>query len=369
MWKLFVSLSFSLLLSCSSKPEQRGLSSFSVIDISGTCLGIADYGFGRKGLKWPAVRMYLHPSQEEPGAYNAVLLEYNGFAKTGVRYGANKRSKKLSNILGYLNDITNNLQVYRLLPSSNNPLKFEMFPLKVVGEKIEVNTDVTPAVLTLAKKRNKKRPLEGAELTSNGSIPGLVKRIFFPDPDGIKKGNQPGAYDEGGGRFGQNHPDDGKDFQYSLARAIYSLADLKSTWRKKFLPGAYLSAYNKKDDVVLDLSTKGKSLGANFKINPDYSDMNPLERAAIFTSPHSSILRGQFRSTEPVDGMFLFHNESSDRYTQMVVEGRIGVFVDIFDATESLGQDVVELAMVNPNDPKDFLMYYEHPDNGEGEGN
>ena len=45
------------------------------------------------------------------------------------------------------------------------------------------------------------------------------------------------------------------------------------------------------------------------------------------------------------------------------VTNRIGLFIDIFDATISRNEDVVELALVNPNNSRDFLMYYEHPDN------
>ena len=45
----------------------------------------------------------------------------------------------------------------------------------------------------------------------------------------------------------------------------------------------------------------------------------------------------------------------------------MALFLDVFDASKTkLKQDVVELVFVDSKDTKDFLMYYEHPDNGEG---
>jgi hypothetical protein len=42
---------------------------------------------------------------------------------------------------------------------------------------------------------------------------------------------------------------------------------------------------------------------------------------------------------------------------------RIGLFLDVFDgsAPEAGSHLVTELAFTNPQDPEDFMMYYEHP--------
>jgi hypothetical protein len=64
--------------------------------------------------------------------------------------------------------------------------------------------------------------------------------------------------------------------------------------------------------------------------------------------------------------MFIFKSVDAEESTKKIVEGRIGLFIDIFDATKSLNQDVVELCLIDSENPEDFLMYYEHPDNGEG---
>ena len=55
----------------------------------------------------------------------------------------------------------------------------------------------------------------------------------------------------------------------------------------------------------------------------------------------------------------------SDDKTKEEVEGRICLFIDVFDASAALNQKVVEIAFINPKDPEDFLMYYEHPDNAD----
>ena len=52
--------------------------------------------------------------------------------------------------------------------------------------------------------------------------------------------------------------------------------------------------------------------------------------------------------------------------TTSEVKDRIGLFIDILDATKALNQDVVKFTLINPEDLSDFLMYYEDPENGEG---
>lgn len=102
---------------------------------------------------------------------------------------------------------------------------------------------------------------------------------------------------------------------------------------------------------------------------PGYVASNKLpkaERAKMFTNKQSAFLKGNFSVSEPRDGMFLFNTVKATKSTKAIVEGKIGLFIDIFDATKALGQDVVELCLINTDDPKDFLMYYEDPANGEG---
>jgi hypothetical protein len=82
--------------------------------------------------------------------------------------------------------------------------------------------------------------------------------------------------------------------------------------------------------------------------------------------PDSAFLKGEFTISEPRDGMFLYHSVNADNKTNDVVKNKIGLFIDVFDATKSLGQDVVELALIDSEKPADSLMYYEDPENGEG---
>ena len=91
-------------------------------------------------------------------------------------------------------------------------------------------------------------------------------------------------------------------------------------------------------------------------------------RERIFTNKKSAYIHGRFKVTEPRDGMFIFKPlqiKGNNLVNERFVEGRIGVLIDIFD-NSAHGQDVVELIMVNTRKPTDFLMYYEHPDNGDG---
>ena len=74
----------------------------------------------------------------------------------------------------------------------------------------------------------------------------------------------------------------------------------------------------------------------------------------MFTNPKSAFLKGVFSVSEPHDGMFLFSPIKTNKKTINIVKGRIGLFIDIFDATKSLKMDVVELALINPDDPEDF---------------
>jgi hypothetical protein len=155
--------------------------------------------------------------------------------------------------------------------------------------------------------------------------------------------------------------------QYSIANATYTRVGLDSTWRKEFLPGPYLSAYARNNDEVLTLRKTRKGEYMNFILNPEMADKKPKSREKMFTNKKSAFLKGNFESIEAADGMFLVKPMEATAATVNVLNGRIGLFIDIFDATKALNQDVVELVFVNTEDPEDFLMYYEHPENGEGQ--
>ena len=236
---------------------------------------------------------------------------------------------------GYLNEITTKIWVFKATPVAGETNSYALNEVRVKDGQI-VPVDSSPTkFLDLSTEDDLRYPLEGA------STRGFQGKTLFPQQNWLPKGSA----------------------QHGLTTIVYSWVGLDSTWRKCFLPGPYLAAYEKPNDVVLDLGAENDMMTASFfesEIGKAFTAAHsPEERAAIFTHPDSAGLEGEFEVTEPVNGMFLFQNG-----TVNVVGNRIGLFIDVFDATEALGQDVVELALVNPEDPTDIMMYYEDPDNG-----
>ena len=333
-------VSLLMLVSCSSTNNSRKISSVEQA-LTGTYLGVANYGRGHKGPNKPAIRIYFHPIEEQEGHYNVVLLEYVNLLKMAPSYIASNKLPFIAKRTGFLKNINTKITAYEATPGATEGT-YELRPLVVVKDKIEVQEGVAPRILTLAADADPKNPIAGATLSSvRADGP---KEIWFPKEGDKKK----------------------KGFQYALAKTAYEKAKLESTWRKNFLKGPYLSQYYHKEDVVLKLRDNNV---AEFVQNPKYAKKNPKKRAKMFTHPDSALLNGSFTVTEPRDGMFLFHAENTDDKSKAIVEGKIALFIDIFDATKSLNQDVVELALIDSERPEDFLMYYEHPDNGEGTDN
>lgn len=307
-------------------------------DLTGTYLGIADYGSGHNGPNTPAIRIYFDPIKGENDKYNAVLLEYVDLLKMAPSYIASNKLPLVAKTFGYLKNITRTIAAYEVTPGSTQGT-FEMRPLVVVNDRIEVKQGAQPRILTLASDVNPLNPLEGATISSTSA--NGPKEIFFPKEGDDKK----------------------RGVQYRLAKTAYEKAKLESTWRKNFLKGPYLSQYYNRDDVVLKLTGEDT---AEFIQNPKHTNTPKKKRMDMFTNAKSAFLQGEFTVTEPRDGMFLFNSTSADVKTKEIVQGKIGLFIDIFDATKSLNQDVVELALIDSEAPEDFLMYYEDPQNGEG---
>lgn len=333
MKQIILYASLFALVACSN--ASRKISSVEK-ELTGTYLGVADYG-SKLGPNKPAVRIYFHPIEGQEGKYDVVLLEYVDLLKMAPSYIASNKLPFVAKTFGYLKNITNNISAYEAIPGAKEGT-FELRPLVVVGEKIEVKQDAQPRILTLAADGTVTSPLDGATLSSvNKNEP---KEIFFPKADSKDLGHQ-----------------------YKIAKLAYAKAKLESTWRKEYLKGPYLSQYYKRDDVVLKLRENN---AAEFVLNPSFEKMPVQKRSDMFTNPKSAFLKGNFTVSEPRDGMFLFHSVDADDKSKTIVESKIGLFIDIFDATKSLNQDVVELAFIDSEKPEDFLMYYEDPKNGEG---
>ncbi len=285
----------------------------------------------------PAVRLFMDKVEGEPGSYYGVLFQYASLPSVLPRYAAART--RLNKVLGFLNRIGTKISLYKFTPAAESG-SYEMHTLRVSNGRIEAAAQSNPPILVLAKDIKIHDPLGGAKIMINGK-----KKYSFPKDDGFWF----------------------KGIQYDLTRAVYRLADLDSTWRKKYLRGPYLAAYAKLDDLALTLASGSDGDSATFSVDPKFADVPVKKREKIYTNPKSAHIKGNFSVTQPLPGMFVLATKGDGQEGKEHVVNRIGLFIDIFDATRSLNQDVVELAFINPDDPKDFLMYYEHPDNGEGD--
>ena len=103
----------------------------------------------------------------------------------------------------------------------------------------------------------------------------------------------------------------------------------------RFFQVPYLSAYGRLNDTVLELSLEGGKQMTNFVINPEMKDKSNWRRRKMFTNKKSAFLDGSYEMIEPAEGMFLLRELDSNKKTNKVLSGRIGLFVDIFDGYKS----------------------------------
>ncbi len=327
-----------------------------------TYIGVAKYGYGKivrkrykergsvvwkkkkvpstSKSKFRAVRAYIDELPNQKNHYNVVLLEYVNLFEMAPKYIFSNKSDWISRKIGYLNQIAKRITVYRATPTAEKG-KYELQHLKVVNGQLEPASKSEPSFLQLSSDRKSDNLLDGAKI-SKGTH-GEPVDIEFPNSEEKES-------------YG---------LQYALANFVYRIVPLDSTWRSEFLPGPYLASYGDKEDVVLNLEKGDDSDSADFVINSKRSHLSKRKREKQFTNKVSAYLEGKYTVTKPQKGLFVFTPTQGTDGKH--VEEKIGLFIDIFDASKSLNQDVVELVLVDPEKPEDFLMYYEHPDNGEGE--
>jgi hypothetical protein len=364
MLKFLLSISLSILFLTSCSTSQKVNRGFASVDdnpgLAGTILGYAKHQvevtkWKRKGKRrvsyktmgnnYKATRIYFRKSKEQDGSYNVLLLEYVNLLKMAPKYILSSKAPSwINRKVGYLNQILDRAVMYKAIPTDDKRV-FELQKLRVVNGKLTADNSSTPSYVKLAKNATEQNPIEGATITA--SADGEKSEIFFPANDD----------------FG-NH-----GIQYNMAKWVYSIIDgFKSTWRTTYLPGDYLGAYEDKLDVILKLSQSKSGDEAKFFQNEKRSHYKKKFRENQLTNSKSAYITGDYSVSEPDDGIFVFNAGASSAHTgKEHVDQKIGLFVDIFDASETkLNQDVVELIILNTDKPSDFLMYYEHPENGEG---
>jgi hypothetical protein len=363
MLKFLIPLSLSLMFftSCSTNKVNRG---FASVDdnsgLSGTILGYAKHQvevtkWKRKGKRrvsyktmgnnYKATRVYFRKSKENDGSYNVLLLEYVNLLKMAPKYILSSKAPSFINRkVGYLNAILDRAVMYKAIPTDDKKV-FELQKLRVVGGKLTADNSPKPSYVKLAEGATAENPIEGSTITA--SADGERSEIFFPANDGSG-----------------NH-----GIQYNMAKWVYNIMEgFKSTWRTTYLPGNYLGAYGDKLDVILKLEQNKTGDHADFFLNKERSHYKKGFRENQLTNSKSAYIEGKYNVSEPDDGIFVFNAGANSAHSgKEHVDQKIGLFVDIFDASQTkLNQDVVELIILNTEKPSDFLMYYEHPDNGEG---
>jgi hypothetical protein len=312
-------------------------------DLSGDYLGEAFFNnrTGPKGgLPRPAMRMYLERAEGEADTYYGVLLEYDQLLSMGLPYIASQKAPIFNKVIGYLNNIATRISAYKFVPGSKAGT-YEMRTLEVRNNQIVAAYTVS-MVLNLDPKNSTTNPLAGATITGNSE-----GQIVFPSGE-----EKSGVLSSIGEALNLS--------QYKLAALIYKKGHLASTWRGnwKDLEGSYLSEYGRFKDGVLELySQNGQSKAKFVKTN--------TTKAKSFTNPKSATIEGDYVVTEPIPKIYLLiPTNRAKTASDVEMSARLGLFLDVFDgsAPEAGSHLVTELAYTNPQDPEDFMMYYEHPE-------
>ena len=164
MRNIFYSLIVLSLFSCSSMNNSRNIASDSP-KLPGDALGIAKYishkyvsrpGPRKNGRrkkvestkKWRAVRTYFKEVDGKPGYYNVVVLEYVNLLKMAPKYVFSNKSPKISDRIGYLNQIAKRITVYRASPTAEKG-KLELQKVHYVNGQLEAENKQNPSMLVL----------------------------------------------------------------------------------------------------------------------------------------------------------------------------------------------------------------------------
>jgi hypothetical protein len=334
-----------VLASCATKQNTSPVETdvrtpSAVTDLTGTYLAEGLYSKRTHGLRNPAMRIYFDRAAGESNSYYGVLVEYDQLLNMALPFLASEKAPALNHVVGYLDKIATRISAYKFVPS-NRAGTYEMRNLEVKKGQI-VPADSATMFLILNPKADSRNPLAGAVISGNKD-----GNILFPSDD-----NDSGFISRIGEALNLT--------QLKLATIVYKKGHLASTWRGnwKDLEGSYLSEYGRFTDGVHELySANGQTRAKFIKTN--------TTKAKYFTNPKSGSLEGDFAVSEPVPKFYVLTPTKKAAATASDVEmnGRIGVFLDVFDASapEAGGHMVTELAYINSQDPEDFMMYYEHP--------
>ncbi len=310
-------------------------------DLSGTYLGEGLYQSRTHGLRRPAMRIYLDRVPGESDSYYGVLVEYDQLLNMGLPYLASQKAPILNHVVGYLDKIATRISAYKVVPGQKGGT-YELHNIDVQNSQI-VPVAAISMVLNLNPKNTSPNPLAGAVITGNAD-----GQIVFPSAEPAKSSGLISSITEALNIT-----------QLELATITYKKGHLASTWRGNWndLEGSYLSEYGRFKDGVLELySQNGQKKMRFVKSNKT--------AAKYFTNPKSGSIEGDYVVLEPAPKMYvLVPTTRKITASDKEMGSRVGLFLDVFDgsAPEAGSHLVTELAFTNPQDPEDFMMYYEHP--------
>ncbi len=322
----------------------------SSVDLTGAYLGEGLFAKKRpkaaQGLKRPAMRFYLERNENEADSYYGVLVEYDELIKMAPPYLAAQKAPGLNESVGFLDKIATRISAYKVVSGSRQG-SYDLYNLEVQNGQI-ASSSMKVMELNLDPNNTEKNLLAGAKIIGNKD-----GEIIFPKQNkGLAKiADYTGILTR----------------EYYLAKFTYKIGSLGSTWRgkkdkngvdtwEKTLEGSYLPEYGRYDRV-LELYKQGDHHRAKFV----KAQSTPAED---FTNPKSASIEGDYYFIEKPAKIFLLvpvNGNQTDSDREMT--GRIGLFLDVFDgsAPKAGNKLVTELAFVNPKDPEDFMMYYQHP--------
>lgn len=308
-------------------------------DLTGDYLGEGLFSGRTTGLRRPAMRIYLNRAPGEADSYYGVVLEYSQLLQMGLPYLASQKAPFLNNVIGYLNNIASHISAYKFVPSQTAGT-YELHPLFVQNGQLVPTPGFQMTLVLNPKNTDSKNLLAGAVI--NGNKDGQIVVPTDDAPTGVLSGIADAL----------------SMSQFKLAQVVYKKGHLASTWRGnwKDLEGSYLSEYGRFKDGVLELYSDTTQKMKFTKTN--------TTQAKYFTNPKSATIEGHYIVSEPVPKMYILAPAKGTHTASDVEMGaRIGLFLDVFDgsAPEAGSHLVTELAFTNPQDPEDFMMYYEHP--------
>ncbi len=283
--------------------SQNNTSNYKMKNLEGRYFGKVDYDGEKR-----QVGLFLKPIAGEQDSYYGVVLEYlkpfkeKGFVGSFLRPGKKKIFRKGRH--GYLQELLKWIKIYKF-ERVHNSRTFRMKPLEVRNGKVVVKESAEFASLQV--NPNERKPMRNSVLKTviNGQIVDLklTKTRRFP---------------------------------------------LKSTWKDSYVPGPYNPGYKQADIDILflldDFNKKTKEATAVF-------DVETLKDRDL-------LIQGRFDIIEAGPGMFTFQeNEKVASTGASLVEDKIGVFIDVYDASPVM--KTVELILIDPSNPYGSQMYFE----------